>query len=254
LIGDAGFYAPRIFTSRGCPHKCKFCASTRFWRGGWRGHSAERVLDEIELALRFFGNRPISFGDDNFTVDRKRVVAVCEGIRLKGLELNFGVSAHPDDLDAELIEIIGSAGMGNLFLGLESGTKRIRQAIGKDFDEDNLALVVNKCQEESIHIHASFMLGIPGECEGDLQATLAYAENLQVDSLGFHIFNPLPGCTFATDPFKYGFEVTSDEYADMGIEGRCRIKTDSLHPLLVLDYYYRGRSIASAGAPGGSSE
>jgi radical SAM superfamily enzyme YgiQ (UPF0313 family) len=97
------------------------------------------------------------------------------------------------------------------------------------------------------------MVGIPGENEHDMNATLAYAKRLPVDSMGFHIFDPLPGSAMATDPGKYGFEITSEDYADMAIEARSRVRTDSLHPLAVLDYYYRGRAIASALKPGGRS-
>jgi len=253
LIRNPGFYSPRIMSSRGCPRGCEFCASTKFWGGVWRAHSPERVLDEIQRALLLFGDRPISFGDDNFAVDRGRVTSICECMQSRGIKPRFGISAHPDDLDAGLIDMMAKAGLDRIFLGLESGRKKIRHAIGKDFNEGNLDSALEECRKIGVSVHASFMLGIPGETEEDLKATLEFAGRLPIASLGFHIFNPLPGSGFSQDPAKYGFETTSEDYADMGIEGRCRVRSSSLHPLVVLDYYYRSRAIAAQRALGGAS-
>ncbi len=246
LIENRRNYAPRLITSRGCSHNCAFCSSRNFWGGRWRAHSAGRVLDEIERITSFFGNRSISIGDDNFAVDRKRVIDICEGIHSKGLKINFGISAHPDDLDLELLGIMAGAGLNSLFIGIESGRRDIRKKIGKDFDEDNLHKILAARGKNGVSVHASFMLGIPGENEESMQATLDYAEDLDVDSLGFHMFNPLPGSPMANAPEKYGFVITSDDYADMAIDTHYRIMAPSLHSVAVLDYYYRGRALASA--------
>jgi len=246
LIANRDEYTPRVITSRGCVYDCTFCSSRNFWGARWRSHSPDRVVDEIERIIDLFGNKPVSIGDDNFAVNRNRVLEICEGIHARNLKINFGISAHPDDLDVELIRILGAAGMDSIFLGIESGERKIREAIGKDFDEDNLMSTLVACRDSDVSIHASFMLGIPGENESDMQATLTYADNLPVDSLGFHMFNPLPGSRMAEEPERYGFEIISGEYADMAIDTHYRIRTPSLHSLAVLDYYYRGRGISNA--------
>ncbi len=244
IIPDISFYAPRIITSRGCPYKCAFCAATNFW-GKWRGHSPQRVVDEFERAIHTFGKRKISIGDDNFTVDRERVMNICDEILRRNLGINFGISAHVSSLDEELIQAMASAGMDYLFIGVESGEPRIRSIIGKEFDESRLRRILDACGQHGVHVHASFMLGIPGETEDDLKTTLAYASKLNAGSLGFHIFDPLPGSEMASEAWRNRYELMDESDAGISIDARCRIRTGSLHPLTVLDYYYRGRAIAA---------
>src|SRR3989338_7649221 len=70
-----------VATSRGCPAKCNFCASSRFWGTKFRGRSPENVLAEIQELRDRYGIEEVQFQDDNFTSNKKRALEICRGMK-----------------------------------------------------------------------------------------------------------------------------------------------------------------------------
>ena len=85
-----GYSITTVMSTRGCPYRCEFCSNVVFG-GSYRERSPENVVDEIEEALALGYDR-ISFGDDVFTLNRRRVLRVCEEIKHRGLAISLGVS------------------------------------------------------------------------------------------------------------------------------------------------------------------
>ena len=90
-------YMAHMFSSRGCPYNCIFCNSTRFWNR-IRFFSAEYVVDEIEYLLRDYHVNYISFADDLFVADRRRLEEIIRLLEKKNLlgKIRYTVSCRVD--------------------------------------------------------------------------------------------------------------------------------------------------------------
>ena len=104
-------YAP-IMTTRGCPFKCSYCASTNFWKNKFRRRSPKNVVDEIEFLMKNFGIREIHIWDDNFTLIKNHVIGICNEIIKRGLDLKLKCpnGVRVDSLDEKLLAKMKKAG------------------------------------------------------------------------------------------------------------------------------------------------
>lgn len=169
LLKDTKWRQP-IFTARGCPYKCTFCASTQFWQRT-RYHSVERVTQEIEYIISHFpeqNNIPIN--DDLFPLNKKRMRAVVEGIRAKGLhkKVGFTLNARASVFDEEIAQMILDMNGQVVCFGLESASDRILDALkGKTSARDNQR-VMEICERYNLPVVSNMMVGTPDEEVEDL--------------------------------------------------------------------------------------
>ncbi|RJQ56541.1 MAG: radical SAM protein, partial [Desulfobacteraceae bacterium] len=119
-----GVYALRspsltMITSRGCPEDCIYCTVKNIWHRKWRGHSAKRVVDEIELLQQQYGIREIYFMDDSAAVSRRRMHEICDEITRRGIDISWtlpnGVAYWT--LDRDLVRAMKRAGCYRLTFG-----------------------------------------------------------------------------------------------------------------------------------------
>ncbi|MCC6028100.1 MAG: B12-binding domain-containing radical SAM protein, partial [Archaeoglobus sp.] len=119
LLGERLEVFPMI-TSRGCPFSCRYCSSSLFMGRRFRARSAKNVADEIEWLVNDFNARHIAFGDDTFTLSKKRVAEICKEIKSRKLDITWSCSSRIDTIDRELLEIMKSAGCSAIYYGIES--------------------------------------------------------------------------------------------------------------------------------------
>ena len=114
-----------LFTSRGCPYRCVFCASTRFWPK-LRQFSAQYVADEIELIYTKYGIRNIHFFDDLFIVPRKRIERIIDILAQKGLlgKIAFSGAVRANLVDDNLCELLMKLGVREVVFGAESFSEK----------------------------------------------------------------------------------------------------------------------------------
>ncbi|HDS30997.1 MAG TPA: radical SAM protein [Firmicutes bacterium] len=244
LPGFPDEYDARMECSRGCGFRCPFCASCGYWGNVFRGKSIGRIVDEISLLVNGWGIRQISFADDTFNRDKNRAREIASAIEKSKLRINFGASCNPSILDKADLEIFAQSGMNSMFLGLESGSKRVLKSINKSHKPDRIIPLVETAESLGIKVHASFMIGLPDETAEDIEKTLNFAEKLPASSLGFHIFHPLRGSEYGENPSKYGIEFVETIEKVGAIDTVAPIRTKHLSPMEILDYYYRARGIA----------
>ncbi|KPJ63322.1 MAG: hypothetical protein AMS15_00825 [Planctomycetes bacterium DG_23] len=184
-----------MLTSRGCPFRCAFCANSVLTGGKWRARSPENVLDEIEYLVKEWGVREIHFEDDNLTLDRKRVIAICKGIIERGLKIWWKCpdGVHIGTLDEEVLVWMHKAGCYSLAFGIESVNERILHNIHKEVNREKVRRVVKCAKELGIYTVGFFIFGLPGETPRTVRETINFAKETDLDSAQFNLCVPFPG-------------------------------------------------------------
>jgi radical SAM superfamily enzyme YgiQ (UPF0313 family) len=186
-------------TSRGCPHSCSFCETSRFFSCTWRGKSPQRVVGEIE-GIVDEGAVAVQIADDNFTANPKRVIEICQLLKGKPLPLFFMYSARTDDLlkIPALIPALAEAHFLRATIGVETLVPQIAKSIGKPISFRRHKRAFDKLRKEGIFTVASFIVGLPGETEEMRERYVEWAVELS-DSAVFLPFQPFPGTPMASE-------------------------------------------------------
>ena len=182
-------------TSRGCPHGCTFCETTRFHGRRWRPRSPARVVDEVRELVVDHDAWIVHFADDNFTADPRRVIAICELMGDGPRPAMCMASARADDLARcpELLPAMAEAGILRVSLGVETLSDALAGSIGKPIPLDTYRGVFERMRQLGMFSVASFIVGLPGETPGQRADLLATALEAAPDSAWFLPFLPLPG-------------------------------------------------------------
>ena len=182
-----------MLTSRGCPFKCSFCSSSRLFGGYWRGRSPENVLREMKIIYEDYSVRNIEFLDDTFTLNQERAEKICDGIIEQGWDISWGASSRVDALSRKLVEKMKKAGCWILFLGIESGSQRILDAMRKGITIEQAKKAVSMVKEAGIRVLGSFIIGFPQDTLETIRETIKFAKRLNLDYAQFSILTPYPG-------------------------------------------------------------
>ena len=188
-----GMYKPfaAMVTSRGCPYRCAYCSKPVFG-SKFRAQSAERVVNEMAYLQEKFGVREIAFYDDSFTLDKKRIHAITEKIREKGLKIAWTCETRVNLVDKELLRHMKQAGCYAVAYGIETAAPEIMKVIQKDITLDQVEKAVQAHHEIKLQVVGYFMLGSPGETPETIQQTINFAKKLKVDFAQFSVTTPFP--------------------------------------------------------------
>lgn len=167
-----------IDVGRGCPFGCSYCSTKSFWGQKYRLKSEERIIREIINAHDTFGVTDFNFEHDMFTLNRDKIISICTYIKQLDFKINWRCSARLDCLDNEMIDIMYSAGLRIIFVGIESGSPQIQRSIHKNLKLDKAVELVKYISGKGITVTASFMFGFPQETPVNLNQTISLYLNL----------------------------------------------------------------------------
>ncbi len=165
---------PYLFSSRGCPYQCNFCASSQYW-DKTRFHGSERVLAEVEGFLHDYPRiKSVGFWDDLFAVNRKRVQAISDSIVEQGLQKKaaFSTSMRADIVDDELCGLLTRMNLKRIGIGAESGSDRVLKLLKNPYssvEKNQHALDV--MYRHKMQPGAGFIFGHYEETEEDIHET-----------------------------------------------------------------------------------
>jgi len=188
--------SPTLFlqTSRGCPFSCSYCPYPVAQGTRYRKRSAKNVLDEIAFLVNDFDVKNIILRDAEFTLDRDRVVEICEGLIKADHDMVWRCETRVDTLDEELIGLMQRAGCMGINMGIESASDKVCRKIGrKPLDAEHTKAMVRLCGELGIHTFCFFIIGLPGDDLESVMETIEYAVTLGADVSQFTVATPYLG-------------------------------------------------------------
>lgn len=182
-----------LITSRGCVYWCDFCSTVRMFGRGYRMRSPKNVVDEMEMIHNKYGVNQFTFYDDAFTVNRERVMKICEELHARKLDLIWDCGTRVDMVDRELLKTMYDAGCIAVWLGVESGSEVILDAMHKGIKLDQTRLAYKTAHEVGLMTIANVVIGFPGETEQTAKATINFVKELNPNHVGFYVATPYPG-------------------------------------------------------------
>ena len=184
-----------IITSRGCPYACIFCSNKLLTKRTYRLRSISSILEEIDYYLEHYRINQLMIFDDNFAVDKKRTLELCNEFVRKGYpeKFNWWTEASINVLDEEILTAMNRAGCSIISLGLESGNQRLLDFIGKKITLAQTRKTLEIIHRVGIKSRASFILGLPTETRRESRQTIKFAYSLPLDQVRFSIATPFPG-------------------------------------------------------------
>jgi radical SAM superfamily enzyme YgiQ (UPF0313 family) len=184
-----------MFTSRGCPYRCTFCSSSRFW-DKLRCFSAEYVVNEIESLVRNHHVTMISIFDDLFVADIVRLKAIIQLLYVRNLlgKVKFTCSCRANLVDHALAVLLAKMGVVSVGLGLESGDEEVLQYLkgGNISVADNFK-AINLLKDAGIAVNASFIIGSPLETAAQIVNTYNFIKTSRLDLFDIYLLTPYPG-------------------------------------------------------------
>ncbi len=201
-----------IFTSYGCPYRCAFCVE-KVLHPVYHEVPLSDVLFMIEDALRLEPHF-IDFLDDNFLLNRRRVMDIFSLTHQKGLNFFWVCMGRVDGvmrMTDEALAFLKQRGLAGIYFGIESGSEKILKLINKGITPTMVLELNLRMKKEGIQPHYSFMAGFPTETEEDIRATRGLIERLKLDNPKAVVwkvnqYTPYPGTPLFDVAVQNGFK------------------------------------------------
>jgi anaerobic magnesium-protoporphyrin IX monomethyl ester cyclase len=182
-----------IVTSRGCVYGCRFCSCTELAKKRWRPRSAKNTVEELQF-LASEGYKQLIFVDDAFTMNPKRVIEICRGIRKEKLDLEWICEGRVDICSYSMLREMVQAGCRVLYLGIENANQRILDYYNKRITPEQSETAVRTAKKAGVDVVAgSFIIGAPDETREEMWNTIKFAQRVPIDLPQFNILGAHPG-------------------------------------------------------------
>lgn len=177
-------------TSYGCPYQCKFC----FCRQITDGEYFVRDLYDVVAELKTIPEQEVYIVDDDFLVDRKRVLAFCDELTADGLDKHFLIYARADFIAAneDVIKRFSECGLRAVVVGLESGSEAELKTYNKQSSVQSSEQAVAILKRYGVECYGTFILGIDWS-KADFNSLFAWIKKLGLKFVNLQPFTPLPG-------------------------------------------------------------
>jgi anaerobic magnesium-protoporphyrin IX monomethyl ester cyclase len=199
-----------LVSSRGCVFWCDFCSTVRMFGRGYRMRSAKNVVDEMQYVHDKYGVDQVTFYDDAFSVDRNRVLQICEELRNRKLKMIWDCGTRVDMVDRELMKTMKDAGCIAVWLGVESGSETMLGAMNKNIKLEQTRKAYKTAHQIGLMTIANVVLGFPGETEQTAKETIRFVSQLNPEDVGFYVATPYPGTPMYEQVIKNGWLRVTD--------------------------------------------
>lgn len=202
----------QILSTRGCPGRCTYCFS--LFSKCYRYKSAKKVYEEILSLNKDYGITIINFIDDAFTINKQRMLEICELLICKKIPIEWTCATRIDFLDEEMIIKMKLAGCTMINFGIESFLPKtllkMKKTGNPQWYTDHASKLLICCYKNGIRVGVNILTGFPWETAEDMKKMQKHIDRIKpYVTSGFYggILQPQPGTEMYEKYSKeYGFE------------------------------------------------
>ena len=191
-----GYFSVNMVTTRGCPFHCNWCAKPIYGQV-YNTRSPKNVVEEMQWLKKTVRPDHIWFCDDIFGLKPGWVAEFSGEVQRQGAAIPFKCLARVDLLLKEnAIENLRKAGCATVWVGAESGSQKILDAMEKGTAVQQIYEASLKLKQAGIRVGFFLQYGYPGETREDIELTLKMVKECLPDEIGVSVSYPLPGTKF----------------------------------------------------------
>jgi anaerobic magnesium-protoporphyrin IX monomethyl ester cyclase len=184
-----------FITARGCPYRCRWCSHQVFGMTH-RRRDPIGVVDEVEWLLHHYEPDMVWIADDVFTIHRGWLRKYAAEMRRRGLNVPFECISRADRLNPEAADLLAELGCYRLWIGSESGSQRILDAMERGVTVEQVHAAVDLCKARGIQTGMFLMWGYEGEELEDIEATIEHVKRTDPDLFFTTVSYPIKGTPY----------------------------------------------------------
>lgn len=185
-----------LATTRGCPYKCNWCAKP-IYGNRYNSRSPKRVVAEIKLLIEEFGVSNYWVCDDIFGLKPNWVQEFDKELKSNNLSISYKIQSRADLLlQEDNIDALVSSGLKEVWIGAESGSQRILDAMDKGTSIAQIESATKLLQSKKVRVAFFLQFGYLTESKSDVNATIDMLLKCMPDDIGVSVSYPLPGTKF----------------------------------------------------------
>jgi anaerobic magnesium-protoporphyrin IX monomethyl ester cyclase len=193
-----GMGSVSLITARGCPYHCKWCSHEVFGKTHRRRTPAS-VADELEWLIDRYQPQMAWMADDVFTIHHGWLFQYAEELKRRGVRLPFECISRADRLNLRVVETLAEMGCFRVWIGSESGSQRILDAMERGVTVEEVQTAVRLCRSAGIQTGMFLMWGYEGEELSDIEATVEPVKKADPDIFFTTVAYPIKGTPYFSD-------------------------------------------------------
>ncbi|MGB8861403.1 MAG: radical SAM protein [Ilumatobacteraceae bacterium] len=194
-LSTHGSFSLNMVSTRGCPYSCNWCAKP-IWGQRYSMRSAVEVADELIHLSQAYAPDHVWFADDIFGLRSDWLATFADRVEAAGVRVPFTMQSRCDLMNEQAVDALARAGCHEVWLGAESGSQRILDAMDKGITVEQIRIARQRLGERGIRACCFIQFGYPGETWADIEATVALVADVLPDDIGVSVSYPLPGTRF----------------------------------------------------------
>ena len=194
-VNAHGFFSLNMVSSRGCPFKCNWCAKP-IYGTTYHARAARSVAEEMLFLKHEYAPDHIWFADDIFALSARWTKEFADAVEEFGAQIPFKMQSRCDLMTRETVGALKRAGCHEVWMGAESGSQRILDAMDKEIRVEEIYAARENLARHGIKAGLFLQFGYRGETWEDIEATIRMVRDTRPDDIGVSVSYPLPGTKF----------------------------------------------------------
>jgi anaerobic magnesium-protoporphyrin IX monomethyl ester cyclase len=236
-----GYFSLNVVSSRGCPYRCNWCAKPTYGNA-YHCRSPRAVASEMRMLKSIYAPDHIWFADDIFALSARWTREFADAVDDLDAAIPFKMQSRCDLMTRESVADLKRAGCSSVWMGAESGSQRILDAMDKGTQVPQILQATENLRAFGISVGLFLQFGYPGEGWEDVEKTINMVRTVKPDDIGVSVSYPLPGTKFfQTVSAQIGAQTNWKESGDLAMMFRGTYST-SLYRALARALHLEVRS------------
>jgi anaerobic magnesium-protoporphyrin IX monomethyl ester cyclase len=218
-----GMGSVNLITARGCPYKCNWCSHAVFGYSH-RRRSPIDCVDEVQHIVDTYQPEQVWYADDVFTISHKWLHEYNSEMKRRGVRVPFETISRADRMKSEeAVAALAELGCYRIWIGSESGSQRILDAMQRGVKVEEVQLATKLAQQYGMQVGMFLMWGYDGEEFSDIEATVEHVKQANPDIFFTTVAYPIKNTGFyekVKPKLIYSSDWDSGSDRDFKIAGR----------------------------------